>query len=200
MGSSYQFAQKLIRTSDSTFAGAFTFEYQKLIDNSTFEYILFPVEFFNKNLETGEDVWVRNYRYFPEDSARRYTHEIIDLEKTHDGGYIMCGSVISADSLQAGSPAQYGYVIKTNCLGFLGDPEAATSYTFGENNTVIFNNESIQAGSYYWDFGDGTFLTTEEDTNAIIHEYTASGIYTVQLIGYGCDGVNDTLTFNINFE
>ncbi|MDG1334093.1 MAG: T9SS type A sorting domain-containing protein, partial [Crocinitomicaceae bacterium] len=39
-----------------------------------------------------------------------------------------------------------------------------------------------------------------EDTNAIIHEYTASGIYTVQLIGYGCDGVNDTLTFNINFE
>jgi hypothetical protein len=199
-GSSYHSPQKLIQTSDTSFAGAFTHEYFYINEDSSFFYLLFPVRFFNKDLETGEDVWVRNYRYFPEDSARRYTHEIIDLEPTHDGGYIMCGSVTSADSLQVGSPAQYGYVIKTNCLGFLGDPEVASSYTFGENNTVIFNNESIQAGNYYWDFGDGTFLTTGENIDSVIHEYTATGIYTVQLIGYGCDSVNDTITFEIDFE
>ena len=196
----YHSPQKLISTSDTTFAGAFTHEYFYVNEDSSFFYLLFPVKLFNKDLETGEDVWTRNYRYFPEDSARRYTHEIIDLERTYDHGYIMCGSVISADSLQAGSPAQYGYVIKTNCLGFLGNPEAAASYTFGEENTVLFHNESIQAGSFLWDFGDGTTLTTGEDTNAISHEYFATGIYTIQLIGYGCAGQNDTISFTIDFE
>lgn len=199
-GSSYHSPQKLIQTSDSTFAGAFTHEFFYANEDTSFFYLLFPVKLFNKSIETGENIWTRNFRYFPEDSLRRYTHEIIDLEKTYDGGYIMCGSVISDDSLQANRPAQYGYVIKTNCLGFLGDPEVATSYSFGESNTVIFNNESIQAGSYYWDFGDGTILTTGEDTNAVIHEYGATGVYTVQLIGYGCDGKNDTLSFEIDFE
>lgn len=196
----YNSPNKLLQTSDSTFAGSFTYEYTYVNEDTTFYYTLTPVKLFNKSLETGEDVWTRNFRYFPEDSARRYTHEIIDIERTYDDGYIMCGSVISQDSLQANRPAQYGYVIKTNCLGFFGDPQTAASYNFGEENTVSFNNQSIQAGSYQWDFGDGTFLTTGEDSNAILHEYSATGIYTIQLIGFGCNGKSDTLNFTISFE
>lgn len=198
--STFHSPQKLIQTSDTTFAGAFTHEYFYVNEDTTFYYLLFPVKLFNKSLETGEDIWTRNFRYFPEDSARRYTHEIIDIERTYDDGYIMCGSVISADSAQAGRPAQYGYVVKTNCLGFFGDPQTAASYDFGEENTVIFHNQSVQAGSYQWDFGDGTVLTTGEDTNAILHEYSATGIYTIQLIGFGCNGKSDTLNFTIDFE
>ncbi|MFT5779747.1 MAG: hypothetical protein ACI837_002706 [Crocinitomicaceae bacterium] len=112
----------------------------------------------------------------------------------------MCGSVISYDSLEAGKPAQYGYVIKTNCLGFLGSPEVAVSYVFGEDNTVSFTNESIQAGSYYWDFGDGDTLLTGESATNIAYSYGATGIYNAMLIGYGCDGISDTLYFSIDFK
>ena len=38
-----------------------------------------------------------------------------------------------------------------------------------------------------------------EVTN-VDHTYNASGIYEVQLVAYGCNGANDTLRFQINFE
>ena len=96
-------------------------------------------------------------------------------------------------------PGQYGYVIKTNCLGFMGEPQAAFSYTVDEN-TVVFDNESIQAGEFEWDFGDGSTLSTEENETTISHEYSESGLYTVELIASGCNGEADTVTLDIDFE
>ncbi|MFT5779744.1 MAG: hypothetical protein ACI837_002703 [Crocinitomicaceae bacterium] len=196
----YDAPMKLIQSSDSSFAGAFTYTEGYINEDTTVFYVLLPIELFNKSIETGEDIWKRNYRYFPEDSARRYIHEIIDIERTSDDGYIMCGSVIAQDSLAAGKPGQYGYVIKTNCLGYLGDPQVAVSYSFGEDNTVLFENESIQAGGYHWDFGDGDTLLTGEAPTLISHSYDASGIYYIELMGFGCNGQADTLLFSIDFE
>ncbi|MFT5779495.1 MAG: hypothetical protein ACI837_002454, partial [Crocinitomicaceae bacterium] len=126
IGSIYESSNKFVQSSDSSFVGAYTALEWYINEDTTVFWVLLPVELFNKDLETGEDIWKRHYRYFPEDSARRYIHEITDTERTPDGG-----SVISYDSLEAGKPAQYGYVIKTNCLGFLGSPEVAVSYVFG---------------------------------------------------------------------
>ncbi len=42
---------------------------------------------------------------------------------------------------------------------------------------IQFTNESEQAESFFWDFGDGTYST---DTNPV-HRYTRSGNYVVQL-------------------
>ena len=47
---------------------------------------------------------------------------------------------------------------------------------------VNFVNESFNAGSYTWDFGDGSPLSTAYDTS---HTYLANGQYTVKLIADG---------------
>jgi PKD repeat protein len=50
------------------------------------------------------------------------------------------------------------------------------------NAPVQFFNTSLYAGSYYWDFGDGTSSTDENPA----HSYTASGTYDVKLIASNC--------------
>ncbi len=46
--------------------------------------------------------------------------------------------------------------------------------------TAMFENTSINATNFTWDFGDGTGINTNS-TEPIIHEYDSIGIYTVQL-------------------
>ncbi len=48
--------------------------------------------------------------------------------------------------------------------------------------TVQFYNESQQAGSYFWDFGDGQTSTQKNPT----HTYTVNGSFTIKLIAYNC--------------
>jgi PKD repeat protein len=55
-------------------------------------------------------------------------------------------------------------------------PEAAFSYT-SEELTVTFNNSSINAESYNWDFGDSN-TSTESDP---VHTYDTAGTYQVVL-------------------
>ncbi|MBU0763439.1 MAG: PKD domain-containing protein, partial [Bacteroidetes bacterium] len=61
--------------------------------------------------------------------------------------------------------------------------------------TVNFNNNSINATSYYWDFGDNT---SSSDTEPI-HVYTEPGTYTITLIGYNSQtcNQNDTIVRQI---
>ena len=49
---------------------------------------------------------------------------------------------------------------------------------------IQFTNESTDAESYHWDFGDGTFSCEESPS----HVYGSAGTYTVRLvvIGGGC--------------
>ncbi len=195
----YSTPNEFIQSSDSSFVGAFSFyDLHYNLDSSSFK-MEFQVELFNKELETGDDIWKRRFHYFPEDSMRRVDYEIYDVERANDGGYIMGGYVLSYDSLDAGIPGQYGYVIKTNCLGFLGDPEAGFSFEI-DDNSILLSNESIQAGGFQWNFGDGTILNTGEDETLITHEYLESGTYSIELIANGCDGASDTISLNIDFE
>ena len=197
---SHYLPNKYVKITDTTFAGAFTFfDFVTNEDTSEF-YTLYNIEFFNKDIETGENVWERHYRYFPEDSMSRHEHQIIDIERTYDDGYIMSGSVYSMDSSQAGRPHTYGYIIKTNCLGFLGSPQASFSYSFNENDELILTNSSTQAGSYQWNFGDNSSLMTGENETSISHSYSTNGQYEVELIAYGCDNNNDTAQVTIDVE
>lgn len=55
--------------------------------------------------------------------------------------------------------------------------------------TVQFNNNSTNAVSYIWDFGDGTTSTLATPQ----HTYTVGGIYAVSLIAISPGGCSDTL-------
>ncbi|MEZ4800868.1 MAG: PKD domain-containing protein [Flavobacteriales bacterium] len=62
---------------------------------------------------------------------------------------------------------------------------------------VNFVNNSINAGSYFWDLGDGTTSTLEEPTH--LYDNTTGFIQTfdVTLIAYSVNGCNDTVTHPI---
>lgn len=57
----------------------------------------------------------------------------------------------------------------------------STLYSCTAPLTVTFNNASISATSYAWDFGDGGTSTASSPT----HTYTSGGIYPVQLVATG---------------
>ena len=59
---------------------------------------------------------------------------------------------------------------------------------------VFFTNQSINAATYLWDFGDGVSSTEFEPS----HIYTIPGYYTVTLIAYSPYGCSDTLAA-VNF-
>jgi PKD repeat protein len=143
--------------------------------------------------------WVRDYNFFTDSSGLLNTlYEIRDIENTIDGGFIMVGEVLNYDSLQANTPGQLGYILKTNCLGFLDDPQASFSTTTTiDSLSVNFQNTSLMGGSFQWNFGDGNIFNTGENVDSISHIYSDSGAYQVQLIAYGCNGANDTITQTI---
>src|ERR1017187_6645595 len=57
--------------------------------------------------------------------------------------------------------------------------------------TINFINNSSNAISYLWNFGDGGTSTAINPS----HTYNATGSYTVTLIGYTANGCNDTTVF-----
>ena len=63
--------------------------------------------------------------------------------------------------------------------------------------TVTFENESKDATSYSWDFGDGNTSTEENPT----HTYAAEGVYEVVLTGTGATGTKErskNVTISLN--
>jgi hypothetical protein len=72
-------------------------------------------------------------------------------------------------------------------------PEALFSFTAGgDGRTITFTNESTDANSYAWDFGDGA---TSTEANPV-HTFPALGKYTITLTATGPGGEN-TFTYEI---
>lgn len=176
---------------DSLFIGAFQYVEEIEVNLNYYE----QVRLSQYNL-IGVNKWNRDYVFYSTDGFNDPEYAIYDLELTPDGGYIMLGEVNIIDSLLSYNPGQFGYVLKTNCLGFLGDPIAEFSYStnYGE---VQFQNSSIQAGSYKWIFGDGDTLTSSENIQPIVHNYLNNGNFEIRLIAFGCNGISDTISKTI---
>lgn len=74
---------------------------------------------------------------------------------------------------------------------FLGDSIGCVPFV------VNFNNLSVSATNYIWDFGDGTAPVSQVSPS---HTYTTAGNFTVKLIAFnpnGCTSSSDTTTLTI---
>jgi hypothetical protein len=187
--------EKFVINQDSTFVAAHVARVFLTADSSHLNY---PIRVTKRSQNTGISIWNRDYYYYSiinNTPVANYT--IHDAEATPDGGYIFVGESTNFDSLNANAPGQLGYVIKTNCLGFLRAPEVGFSHQNNDSLGVSFTNTSLMAGSYNWNFGDSTTLQTGEGIDSIFHQYNSAGDYEVSLIGFGCNGENDTIRYTI---
>ena len=121
--------------------------------------------------------WQRSYGGAGDDDY------IYDFTPTSDGGYFFVGRT------ETNVPGANVYLLKTNCMGLLTEPQAQYSYTNPEGNTIAFQNlsqytypDSIDGGHYIWDFGDGT---TSTDINPT-HTYAQAGVYLAKLTAVVC--------------
>ena len=71
-------------------------------------------------------------------------------------------------------------------------PPPVTGFTFSTSNTMVtFSNNSSNATSYSWNFGDGNGSTEASPT----HNYASAGSYTVELISSNmCGSTSETQT------
>ena len=134
---------------------------------------------------TGNLLWKRHYGV---DGADDYAWDMIN---TPDGGFMVVGRSYSFFWQQ--TPI---YLLKTNCMGLLTQPQAAFAAqmdtaalraTF-QNLSQYTYPDSIDGGHYIWDFGDGA---TSTDINPT-HTYAQGGNYTVTLTAVVC---SDTSVF-----
>ncbi len=83
----------------------------------------------------------------------------------------------------------------SDTLSVMVNPLPEASFTFGIEGgfqSYAFDNGSLHAGSYQWDFGDGTTSTDSLPT----HTYTSNGTYPVTLVVSGACGT-DTASASI---
>ncbi|MBL7787936.1 MAG: T9SS type A sorting domain-containing protein [Chitinophagales bacterium] len=105
-----------------------------------------------------------------------------------DGGFMVVGRTYDFATQQV--PI---YLLKTNCMGLLTEPEASFSTTASTTAlTTAFQNlsqfvypDSTDGGHFIWEFGDGT---APQINNAafVSHTFPAYGTYTVRLTAVVC--------------
>jgi hypothetical protein len=147
----------------------------------------------------GEVQWYRNYG----GEGNDYCY---DISPSPDGGYIMAGRTDTLISNGTGGFYTNAdiYIVKTNCMGLLTEPQSAFSYTYDTTTLVAhFQNlsqytypDSIDGGHYIWDFGDGTTLVQTTDSTAsanFTHVYTQNEPHIVTLTAIVC---NDTSVYS----
>lgn len=140
----------------------------------------------------GTTNWLRYFLAVanPEIGTTNKSYGFAALE---DGGYLICGAGTGSFPYMS-----RGFVARTNCLGFIGPPQAALAHEFLENHQINFTNNSTEAGSFTWFMDDGAVYETTEHDGNIQHTFDDLTIeHTVTLIAHGCDGEADTLVYVI---
>ena len=130
----------------------------------------------------GEVLWRRLYGGDRPD----YLYDFII---TSDGSYFFVGRAESNSSADV-------YLLKTNCMGLLTEPQAAFSATMDTAAlTASFQNlsefvypDSIDGGHFIWEFGDGAVSSEINPT----HTYAQEGVYLVKLTAVVCSDTSTT--------
>lgn len=139
---------------------------------------------------TGDLKWFRKFTPLY-DSLYPYSNVPYGFDFMPDGGYVVCGRS------NGSFPMQYrGWVMRLNCLGFMGSPQAAFNADGQSDMSWAFVNNSTEAGSFTWLMDDGTVHQTPENADTLFHTFADPSIeHTVTLIAHGCNGEADTLVY-----
>lgn len=139
---------------------------------------------------TGHLKWFRKYTPLF-DTLYAYGNFPYGFDFMPDGGYVVCGR--SSGSF----PMQFrGWVMRLNCLGFMGSPQAAFNAAGQSDMSWAFVNNSTEAGSFTWLMDDGTVYETPENADTLFHTFADPSVeHTITLIAHGCNGEADTLMY-----
>lgn len=141
----------------------------------------------------GDILMWRNYIAIPSQNEYGTLTSAYGFDFMPDGGYVLAGSCHITWPHKI-----VGWVMRTNCLGFLGPPQAALAHEFLENHQINFTNNSTEAGSFTWLMDDGSVYETTEHDGGIQHTFEDLTVeHTVTLVAHGCSGENDTLVYTI---
>jgi len=91
-------------------------------------------------------------------------------------------------------------ILMDNAIKVLAIPTASFDYFFSAQGTANFNNNSTNATSYEWDFGDGTSISNEEMP---FHMYNSVGEFVVTLTAsnqYCSNTFTDTVSILTSLE
>ncbi|MEP7263012.1 MAG: PKD domain-containing protein [Bacteroidota bacterium] len=136
------------------------------------------VQFINNNAGAGYN-WVWNFG--DGDSS---TVAVPQHTYTADGLYTVSLFASNAGGCSWGYPLSAK--VKVSSPQALFNPDKTTGCA---PLAVNFNNQSINAVSYLWDFGDGTTSVTLNPT----HIYNNAGIYIISLVATNSNGCTDTM-------
>src|SRR4030095_10221729 len=108
--------------------------------------------------------------------------------------YIQGGSTGNTGTFTFGC-LQYTTPVQSNFVSFISElpewnPVASFTYTISNDTTYTFSDQSTDAISWHWDFGDGDTSNAQNPS----HDFTSGGSYTVVLTVYhGVCSSTDTL-------
>ena len=134
------------------------------------------VNFTDQSSGTGIDGWSWNFGDGGSSTAQNPGHT-----------YNSVGTYTVTLTVSSSSQGCDNQVVKTNYITVSGTPAAAfvgTPTSGTEPLTVTFTNQSSDATSYSWNFGDGGTSTLANPS----HQYTSAGTYTVTLTAYNACG------------
>ena len=102
---------------------------------------------------------------------------------TNEGTYTVCLTVLSSDGCD--STVCKSLTIANPVANF----NSSLQYLACPNDSITFNDLSVNAVAWFWRFGDGDSSISQNP----IHTYLETGTYDVQLIVTGLSGCQDTL-------
>ena len=113
-------------------------------------------------------------------------------------------SLVDSVTIMPTSSATYSVTVTDVCGYTISDGVDVTVYPIQAdfdynaitNQNLQFDNLSIGAVSYLWNFGDGSTDSVSTSENPL-HEYATDGIYTVTLVSVNSEGCPDTMSKTI---